>query len=201
MRPAMMWRSLVVFLCLTMGVCAGWAPVCRAEDGTGRQEQGGSISPEAQQAMKLLDAGDPYLQQMGFLRLEALREPATAAVIRRYLASKQADTRAFSVRALAAIEGAPAIPALIERLKEDRSPRVRVATILALEPLTDPTVMPALIEKLRDRNAEVRMAAVDVVSRIDQPQAREAIRIRWRRERHHDVRRVLQDAAKRIGLQ
>ncbi len=103
------------------------------------------------------------------------------------------------MRALAAIEGATAVPDLLERLQHDRSPRVRVAAILALEPLQDPTITPALIARLRDRSPEVRMADVDVVSRIDQPTAREAILTRWRREHHHDVRRVLQDAIKRIA--
>lgn len=156
------------------------------------------ISPEAQDAIRRLESADLYLQQMAFMQLEALREPATAAAVRRYLDSPKAETRAFSVRALAAIEGTAAIPVLIERLKQDRSPLVRLAALLALEPLQDPTVMPMLMTMLRDRNPEVRMAAVDVVSRIAQPQAREAIRLRWRREQNRDVRRVLEDAMKRI---
>jgi HEAT repeat protein len=58
--------------------------------------------------------------------------------------------------------------------------------------------MPALIEKLRDRNPQVRMAAVDAVSRVDDPRAREAILARWRRERNRDVRRVLEEAVNRL---
>ena len=163
------------------------------------QESHGGISSEAQEAIRLLSEEDAFDRQMGFLRLEALREPATAVVVRQYLDDRNTDTRAFAVRALAAIEKYVAIPVLLERLKGDRSPRVRIAALLALEPFQDPSVRPVLIEKLRDASPQVRMAAVDVVSRLDDPKAREAIRTRWRRERHRDVRRVLQAAIDRIG--
>ena len=157
------------------------------------------ISADAHEAMKLLDAQDSYLRQKGFIQLEMLREPATAAVVRRYLESRDPQTRAFSARALAAIEGVKAVPVLVERVNRDRSPRVRIAAILALEPLKDRTATPALIARLRDRSPEVRMAAVDVVSRLEDPDARDAVQLRWRRERNRDVRRVLEEAMKRIG--
>lgn len=165
------------------------------------QDQLPTVSPEAQGLIKNFDSKDHYVRQKAFLRLEALREPATASVVRRYLTSRDADTRAFSVRALAAIEGAGAVPTLVECLKRDPKPWVRVAAVLALEPLqrADPSVLPALIEKLRDRNPEVRMAVVDAVSRVDDPKAKEAIRTRWKRERNRDVRRVLEYAMKRVG--
>jgi len=163
------------------------------------QEQPGSISPEAQDAIRLLEAKDAYIRRTGFMRLEALREPAAALVVRRYLDNRNAETRAFAVRALAAIEGLRAIPVLAERLKQDRSAWVRLAVLLALEPFEDPAVPPLLIERLRDRDPLVRMAAVDAVSRLELPQAREAILTRWRRERHRDVQRVLQEALKRVG--
>lgn len=180
-------RTLVILMAL------GFAWVGSA------QEQPSAFSPDVQAAIKLLDSEDLYTRQLGFLRLEALRDPATIPVIRRYVASKDPDARALSARALAAIEGTGAIPTLVELLMHDKSPRVRLAAILALEPLKDPSVMPALIERLRDRKPEVRMAAADVVSRMDHPQAREAIRTRWRRERHRDVQRVLQEAIARSG--
>ncbi|MBI3087803.1 MAG: HEAT repeat domain-containing protein [Candidatus Omnitrophica bacterium] len=178
-----------VVMLVSAGAAAGWA------------QDAGSLSPEAQQLVAQLDAQDAYVRQQAFLRLEALREPATADVIRRHLASRNQETRAFSVRALAAVEGAAAVPTLVERLTRERSWNVRLNLVLALEPLADqsPAVMPALIRALRDRKAEVRMAAVDAVSRLDHPDAREAIRLRWRRERHRDVRRVLERAMARLG--
>lgn len=163
------------------------------------QEEAPTLSPEAARLVKQLDAQDPYTRQLAFLRLEALREPATAPIVRRSLESRDPDTRAFGVRALAAIEGQAAVAVLLERLVRDRHPRVRVSTLLALEPLQDPAILPIFIKKLRDRNREVRMAAVDAVSRVDQPEAREAIRRRWKRERDRDVRRVLEEAMKRMG--
>jgi HEAT repeat protein len=162
---------------------------------------GEGISPEAQPYVKQLDAKDAYVRQEAFLHLEALREPATAPVVRQYLTSKDLETRVFAVRAVAAIEGAKAVPTVLERLHKRERPAVRVAAVLALEPLQkqDPSVAPALIAALRDRSPQVRMAAVDVVSRIKQPEAKAAILTRWRRERHRDVRRVLELAMKRIG--
>lgn len=180
-------------LVMVVGGGLGWAPVCRAEDGAGGQEQPAALSAQAQELIKGLDSEDGYLRQKAFIRLEALREPASAAVVRRYLASRDVNTRAFSVRALAAIEGVAAIPTLMERARRDK-PRIRVTALLALEPLAaqEPALVPFFIEKLRDRNTEVRMAAVDIVSRLDDPRAREALNVRWRRERHRDVRRILE---------
>jgi ribosome-associated translation inhibitor RaiA len=174
--------ALVMAIGVGLGFGEGWA-----------QEEPVALSAEAQELIKGLGSEDSYLRQKAFIRLEALREPATAAVVRRYLASRDVNTRAFSVRALAAIEGVAAIPTLMERATRDK-PRVRVTALLALEPLADqePALVPFFIGKLRDRNAEVRMAAVDIVSRLDDPRAREALNVRWRRERHRDVRRILE---------
>ena len=185
--------ALVLVIGAGLGFGEGWAPLCRAEDGTGGQEQPAALSAETQELIKGLDSEVGYLRQKAFIRLEALREPATAAVVRRYLTSRDVSTRAFSVRALAAIEGVAAIPTLMERARRDK-PRVRVTALLALEPLAaqEPALVPFFIGKLRDRNAEVRMAAVDIVSRLDDPRAREALNVRWRRERHRDVRRILE---------
>lgn len=165
------------------------------------QEVSEALSPEAQRLVRLLDAEDSYIRRTAFLQLEALREPATVPVIRGHLSSRRSDTRAFSLRALAAVEGPKAVATLIEKLKGDHSPYVRLEAILALEPFReqDPSVAPALIGALRDRHPEVRMAAVDAVSRIDQSDAKEAILTRWKRERHRDVRRVLAAAMKRLG--
>lgn len=158
----------------------------------------GALSPEASAAAALLDASDVFTRHLGFMRLEALREPASAEVIRKYLDSRDPEMRALSVRALAAVEGPAAVPLLLDKLARDRHPRVRLATVLALEPLEDPQVPAALMSRLRDRDPEVRMAAVDAVSRLDSKEARQAIRQRYRRERQYDVRRVLQQAIKRI---
>lgn len=159
-----------------------------------------SPSPKAAEAMHLLNSSDPYDRQLGFLRLEALREPATVPTITPYLDSRDPELRAQSLRALAAIQGPQAVPVLLQRLKSDHHPRVRRAALLGLEPFqtSSPEILPAFIKALRDRHTEVRMAAVDVVSRIDEPQAREAILLRYRRERRRDVRRVLELAIKRV---
>jgi len=182
--------SVVICLWLVITASLGWT-----------QGQAESLSPEAQDAVPRLDAQDSYTRQHAFLQLEALREPATAPLIRERLSSRDARTRAFSARALAAIQGVTAVPDLLARLKQDRSPEVRVAALLALEPFQDqhPDILPAFLGSLRDRRREVRIAAVDIVSRIDQPEAREAIRTRWRRERDRDVLRVLELAMKRLA--
>ena len=160
-----------------------------------------ALDPRAQNAAALLDSTDAYQRQVGFLRLEALRDPATGPIIRRHMASKDAEHRAQAVRALGAVEGVRAVPDLIDALRNDRDPDVRRSALLGLETLApqDPQVLPALIGALRDSKAEVRMSAVDVVSRIDDPRAREAIRERDRRERNRNVRRVLSAAMDRLG--
>ena len=163
------------------------------------QENPSAPGPEATRLLKQLEAKDAYTRQFAFIELEALREPATASIVRRYLDNRDPDTRAFSIRALAAIEGPASVPTLLDRLTRERNPRVRVAVVLALEPLQDPAILQAFIGKLRDPNREVRMALVDAVSRVDRPEAREAIRRRWRRERDRDVRRVLEEAMKRVA--
>ena len=160
-----------------------------------------SPSPKAIEAMRLMGSDDPYQQELGFLRLEALREPSTADAVRGYLTSLNPDTRAYSLRALAAIEGAAAVPQLLEALRTEKQPRVRRAALLGLEPLqpTNPEILPAFLKALRDRKPEVRMTAVDIVSRIDDPRAREAILLRNKREHERDVQRVLELAMKRLG--
>ncbi len=163
--------------------------------------QGSAPSPKAQEALRLVASEDAYQQQVGFLRLEALREPATAPLLRPYVTHKNPELRASSLRALAAIEGAASVPLLLEKLKTEKHPRVRRAAILGLEPFAQsgPDILPAFIRALRDRNTQVRMTAVDVVSRINDPRAREAIALRQKRERRRDVRRVLKQARKRMG--
>ena len=159
------------------------------------------LSAEAKAIIATLQAPrvDDYTRQRAFLELEALRESASADAIRSFMNDRDDNTRAYSVRALAAVDGAHAVPELLARLQNERSPKVRVAAVLALEPLHAPEATEPLIKHLRDRNKEVRMATVDVVSRMDHPQAREAILVRWKRERDRDVRRVLEQALTRIG--
>jgi len=158
-------------------------------------------SPKAVEAIRLLESSDPYQRELGFLRLEALREAATVPAIRRYLDDRNLNMRAYSLRALAAIEGTQAVPLLLERLRTDREPTVRRAALLGLEPLAkgNPEALAAFLSALRDHDTQVRMAAVDIVSRIDDPKAREALLERNRREHRRDVRRVLNMAMKRIG--
>lgn len=156
------------------------------------------LSADAQNAIRLLSANELYDRHMGFLQLEALREPAALPVIRPYLNDRNAEIRSYAVRALAAIAGVKAVPELLERLKTDKSPTVRIAVILGVETLPDPAVLPALIQRMRDRNPEVRMALLDAVSRFKDPRAREAILLRQHRERNRDVQRVLQDAVQRV---
>ena len=158
------------------------------------------LSAEAKAIIATLQARhiDDYTRQRAFLELEALREPSSAEAIRAFMKDRDDNTRAYSVRALAAVAGIQAVPELLARLQKD-SPKVRIACVLALEPLHAPEATEPLIKHLRDRNKEVRMATVDVVSRMDHPQAREAILVRWKRERDRDVRRILEQALKRIG--
>ena len=159
-------------------------------------------SSKAVEAIRLLQSADPYQRQLGFLRLEALREPATLSTIQGYLNHRDPDLRAYSVRALAAVEGVNAAPVLLEKLQTDRAPRVRRAALLGLEVFqkTQPELLPAFIKALRDHDMTVRMTAADVVSRVDDPTARAAIKLRYRREYRKDVRRVLEAAMKRMGL-
>lgn len=158
-------------------------------------------SAAAAEALRLLESEDLYQRQTGFLRLEALREPATLPAIRGYLSHRDPEVRAYSLRAIAAIGGVASIPTLLEALRSDKHERVRRSAILGLEPfaVSDPAVLPAFLSALKDRSPQVRMSAVDVVSRINDPRAREAIRQRRRRERNGDVRRVLKAAVARSG--
>ena len=166
-------------------------------------DDGASTAPseEALAAIELLESRDSYERQKGFMLLEALREPATVPTITPYMESHDTELRAFSIRALAAIQGVEAVPRLLEALHRDKNPRVRRAILLALEPLQGQhtEILPAFIKALRDRKTDVRMTAVDIVSRIDDPRAKDAIRERYRRERRRDVKRVLETAIKRVG--
>jgi len=152
------------------------------------------------EAFALAQSNDPFQQELGFLRLEALREPATVSLIRPYADHRDPDLRAYAVRALAAVQGPEAVPLLLQKLKTDRSARVRGAAILGMEPYqsSSPMMLPALLKALRDRSPEVRITAIDVVSRIHDPRAREAILLRNKREHHQDVRRALGVAVPRV---
>jgi HEAT repeat protein len=157
-------------------------------------------SAKATEAIQLLASDDPYNRQLGFLRLEALREPATLPTIQGYVTHKDPELRAYSLRAVGAIQGRAGVAFLLEHLKTERHPRVRRAILLALEPheSSAPEILSVFLRALRDRHTEVRMAAVDIVSRIDDPRAREAIVERHRREQRRDVRRVLDLAMQRL---
>ncbi len=186
-----------LFCCLCVAAWCGAVPMMASAE----EAPVATPSPKALEAVRLLESKDEYQRQLGFLRLEALREPATVSTIRRYADDRNADMRAYSLRALAAIEGLQAAPLLLERLHTDREPVVRRAALLGLEPLAkgNPYALAAFIAALRDRDTQVRMAAVDIVSRINDPTARAALLKRNRREHRRDVRRVLELAMKRIG--
>ncbi|MBI4342837.1 MAG: HEAT repeat domain-containing protein [Candidatus Omnitrophica bacterium] len=192
-----MSRPRAALLTILMALGGPLAPVAAEAPAAAR----GSPSPQAVEAMRLLESEDPYQRQLGFLRLEALREPATIEAISRYLTHREPEVRAYSLRALGAVQGVGAVPVLLTTLATEKHPRVRRAALLALEPLetSTPDILPALVKALRDRKPEVRITAIDIVSRIDAPQAKEAILLRHRRERDRDVRRVLASAMKRIG--
>lgn len=159
------------------------------------------LSARAEAALQLTQSADAYQQQLGFLRLEALREAATIPYLEQSFSHRQPEIRAYAVRALAAVQGAAATPRLIERFHNDLHPRVRRAAVMGLEPSAaqDASILPVLIAAMEDRASEVRMAAVDIVSRIDDPRARDALHLRQRRERRRDVRRVLKQAMPRTG--
>ena len=167
----------------------------------GEEPPSAAPSPKAVEALQLVESNDPYQQQLGFLRLEALREAGTAGLLQTYVTHRDPQMRAYALRALAAIQGVHAVPLLLETLKTEKQPRVRLAALLGLEPLqqSDPQILPAFIKALRDKKTEVRMAAVDIVSRVDDPRARDAILLRNKREQRRDVRRVLSMAMRRLG--
>ncbi len=175
--------------------------LCAALAWLGAGMAAAELSPAALEALELIKSDDDYEQQLGFLRLEALRERESAEAIRGYAASRDPVLRAWTLRALAAIQGVEAAPDLLARLKTERQAGVRRAIILGLEPYAaaDSQILTVLIDALRDPHVEVRMAAVDIVSRLDAPQAKEAVRERYRRERNRDVRRVLDTAIDRVG--
>ncbi len=160
-----------------------------------------SLSPKAVEALELVSSDDHYKQALGFLRLEALREPASVPLILPYASHKDPDLRAESVRALAAIQGIEAVPLLLDRIEHDNNSRVRRAAMLGAEPFIelDPKILPVLIAMLTDHDKTVSMAAVDIVSRSLDPSARAAIQFRYKREGRHDVRRVLDLAMKRMA--
>lgn len=182
-----------------------WALGClvMATVGSGLAVAAESPSPAAQEALRLVESDDPYQREVGFLRLEALRDRATIEPLRVYTTDHDEDVRAASIRALAGIEGLDAVPWVLERLPTERSPRVRRAMLLSIEVLQPGSeeILPTFITALTDRNRLVRMTAVDIVSRIDDPRAREAIFERARREQNSNVIKVLRMAVDRMGVE
>lgn len=165
------------------------------------QKAAAALSPKAVEALELVSSDDSYKQELGFLRLEALREPASVPLILPYISNKDADLRAESIRALAAIQGVESVPKLLDRIQHDNNSRVRRAAMLGAEPFvgSDPRILPVMIAMLTDHDKTVSMAAVDIVSRSPDPSARAAIQFRYKREGRHDVRRVLDLAMKRMA--
>ena len=168
-------------------LCAG---LCVGPGGVFAEE---TLSERGAAAATLLESTDRHEQQLGFLRLEALREPAALPVVQRYAEHKDPELRAYGLRATAAIGGAASVPWLLERYNAERHPAVRRAILQALEPYqaASPDILPTYLRALRARSPEIRMAAVDIISRVDDQRARDGLRERMERERHRDVRRVL----------
>lgn len=192
----------LVFLVSVLTLSTVHGPRSTDVMGWAETSEGASPSPEALAALRLIESEDAYQRRLGFLQLEALREPATASLIARYAAHPKAEWRALGLRALAAIQGLAAADRLLEALKRDPDPVVRWSVLQGLEPFwqAHPAILPAAIRAMRDRSTEVRITAVDVVSRINDPKAKEALKARDLRERRDDVRRVLGPALKRAGI-
>lgn len=160
------------------------------------------LSQAAKEAIGQLDSKDAYTRKIAFMRLEALREPASADAIRPYAENKDEVIRADSLRALAAIQGIEAVPFLLKKWETEKRARVRWSILLALEPLRQqqPALLHTFIDGLDDYSTEVRMAALDIVSRINDDAARTAILTRFKKELHPDARRVLKTAMQRMEL-
>ena len=187
----LVWLTAVLLLAGTTV-----SAVCRADEPAPP-----SLDSRAEEAIRGLTSEDAYVRQRSFLQLEALRNPASVDSIRPFVDNKDEDMRAWSLRALVAIQGAAVIPLLRERAQSDKEPSVRRAALLGLEPLAaaDPTLVQFFVDRLSERSPEVRMTAVDIVSRIQDPVARSAVRERAKHEGNRDVRKVLAAALQRIG--
>lgn len=188
-------KALFFRIFIAAALLSGIAPLARANQASQ------AISPKAIEALDLVASGDSYKQQLGFLRLEALREPATIAALLPYTTDKDPELRSGSVRCLAAVEGIEAVPMLLDKIENDRDGRVVRAAMLGAEPFIeiDPRILPLLIKRLTHHDKTVCMAAVDIISRSKDPSAREAILFRYKREGRRDVRRVLDLAMTRMG--
>lgn len=165
------------------------------------QEQAEGVSQQAQQALNRLESEDVFERQVAFLKLESLRERAVLPVLRIYLSHSDESTRAYALRAVAAIEGFESVPMLKAAYETDRHPDVRRAAIMGLEPHyeADNSILDVAIRAMTDSDTSVRMTAVDAVSRMESPQAREALRERLKNESRLDVLRVLKMARERLG--
>ena len=113
-----------------LGLWAAAVWLLMAPSVRGEEPASTAPSPQAVAAFQLVESKDPYQQQLGFLRLEALRETGTAPLIRGYLTHREPEMRAYALRALAAIEGAAAVPTLLAALQTDKQPLVRRAALL-----------------------------------------------------------------------
>ena len=109
---------LLFAYCLIASVALA-RPVAFAEDTAPSQQD---LNARATEALRLLNSADPYQRRLGFLRLEALRDPSTVSAIQPYVTSRDPELRASGLRALAAIQGVEAIPLLLHALKTDRQP-------------------------------------------------------------------------------
>jgi hypothetical protein len=162
-----------------------------------------ALSPRAQEAVNLLQYGDRDEQRLALLRLEALREPAVGDIVADYLHYKDEGVRAYAYRTWIALYGQAVLSDLLEAYPREKSVRVRRSILLALEPYraVDARIAELYYAALIDRKTEMRITAVDLVSRIDEPRAHEAIRRRAKKEWRRDVRRVLKLALARIGAE
>jgi len=170
-----------------------WAsvPVLCADSGSTASTSEGQIEV----AKNLITSEDPYQQKLGFLRLEALRDPNTVGFIEALTLSEDAHMRAMSLRALFAVQGKSVVPRLVEVAQNDPDSVVRREVLLALEPMLEemPAVLDVAIQALKDQRTRVRVTAVDMLSRMDDPKAKQALLKSSKQYQPPAVRMVLND--------
>ena len=152
-----------------------------------------AISPEVNQALRLLMANDVFSKQAGLLKLEALRDPSTMSAVRPFLDDSNPLLRAQALTAARAIQGKSAIPLLVDRLARDRHADVRRQAANELHELADPSTVPPLVSALEDRQVVVRVAAVEALGVMHDRSVTPAI-IRQLRSRDAELRRSCADA-------
>lgn len=156
MNPAA--RIVVVFLVLGFAGCATQRPRSQA-------------LPAAPAAPALQDPLD------SIARFEDMRTDGDG-LLQALAARGEARTRERAVRALGRLalaeHGAIVSDSIAHALEDDAEP-VRAAAAFALGERADPTTVGALLAAIDDASLEVRVRAIEALSRIDDPRARRAV--------------------------